>query len=208
MRRRATQQPKPPKKKAKAEKPSAEVISDQERKRRLYMYVGRYEPLLAAKKETADNVKKLVEEAKSNGVPLKDLKLAIKLKTAEGEKALKQEMQDIARVARWAGAVLGTQGELFAKPDKKTDVVFDEGYRAGLENKPGKAPDHHGQNAQQRWLAGYHQGLKELNELRVERFGGMNPLSDAVVTVVDKAGAALGTAPPTHREDSERRTDH
>lgn len=194
--------------KKKSAKPSAEVISDQEHKRRTYTFVGRYEPLLATKKQAADNVRKLIEEAKDGGVTKKDMDLAIRLKTAEGEKAVKQEMLDMARIARWAGANIGTQGELFAKPDKKVDIIFDEGYRAGLQNQPGKAPDHHGQNAQQRWLAGYHQGLKELNELRAERFGSMKPLSDAVTTVVEKAGAALGTAPPTHHEDSEQRADH
>jgi hypothetical protein len=182
--------------KKKADKPSAEQLTDQEYKKRLYMYVGRYKPALAAKKEAADDVRALIEEAKSAGIPKKDIELAIELETAEGELSIADDVKRIFRVARWAGSKIGTQLELFAKPDKKIDPVFDEGYRAGLRNEIGKPPAHHGQNAAQRWLSGYHDGLKHLNETRAERFGGMKPLGAVAAAVAE----GLGKEAPTHQE--------
>lgn len=177
-------------------KPSAEQLTDQEYKKRLYMYVGRYKPALAAKKDAADDLKALIEEAKTAGIPKKDIELAIELETAEGELSIADDVKRIFRVARWAGSKIGTQLELFAKPDKKIDPVFDEGYRAGLRNEPGKPPAHHGQNAAQRWLAGHHDGLKHLNETRAERFGDMKPLGAIAAAVAE----SLGDQAATHKE--------
>ena len=180
--------------KAKTAKPTAEALSDQEFKKRLYMYVGRFKPLVAAKKEAADDLKELVEEAKTNGIPKKDIELAIELETSEGELSITEDVKRIFRIARWAGTKIGTQLDLFAKPSAKTDPIFDEGYRAGLQNQMAKPPAHYGENAQQRWLEGCHAGLKAVNEARAERFGGaMAPLGDVAAKIAEEAGKNLGT---------------
>lgn len=184
--------------KKKLEKPSAEQLTDQEYKKRLYMYVGRYKPALAAKKEAAEDLKALTEEAKSAGIPKRDIELAIEFETAEGELSIADDVKRIFRIARWAGSKVGTQLELFAKPDKKIDPIFDEGYRAGLRNEVGKPPAHHGQNSAQRWMSGYHDGLKHLNETRTERFGDLRPLSGEVAPVAEEN---FGTEAQSHTEE-------
>jgi hypothetical protein len=184
--------------KNKKDKPTAEALSDQEFKKRLYMYVGRYKPLVAAKEEAAADLKELIEEAKTNGIPKKDIELAIDLETAEGELAVGEDVKRIFRIARWAGTKIGTQLELFAKPSSKVDPIYDEGYRAGLQNQTAKPPSHHGENAAQRWLDGYHSGLKELNETRAERFGGtMAPLGNVAAKIAEEAGKNMDSP---HRE--------
>ena len=185
-----------------AKKPSAEALSDEQFKKLLYMHVGKYKPALERKDEATKALKQILDAAKEDGIPKKDIELAIKLESGEGELDTAAEVKRIFRIARWAGTKIGTQLELFAKSDKKVDIIYEEGHRAGLRNEPGRVPAHHGQNAAQRWLHGHAAGLKELNELRSERFGGMRPLSETVADLTERAGEAggFGSEPATHTE--------
>jgi hypothetical protein len=68
-----------------------------------------------------------------------------------------------------------------------------------MKDEPRKPPAHHHQKAAQRWLAGYAEGCKAVNETRAS---GFRPLSDVVgdLAAQGSVAGALGTEPPTHAE--------
>lgn len=90
---------------------------------------------------------------------LADIKLLEKLETPEGEEEVRAEMERRARVFRWAGIPIGTQGSLFDEDRRPIeDRAFDEGKRAGMEGKHCEPPHPAGTSAASRWVEGWHAG--------------------------------------------------
>jgi hypothetical protein len=114
----------------------------------------------AEKKAKADrmNFDKLIK-AELGAKGLADIKLLEQLSTPEGEAELKAEMERQARVARWAGLQVGTQGSLFDE-DRRTvgERAFDEGKRIGLSGGDCKPTHQPGTEAYEKFVEGWHAG--------------------------------------------------
>ena len=182
-------------------KPSAAVLSDQDRQALLFKHARTIKPLLAEKKEAADAVTKAFELAKSEGITRKDIELKILLESGEGIEKAKVEAERMQRVVRWMG--LGKQIEMFSDHETVAQRHFEDGRRAALDDRPAKPPEHLSQKDAQTWLQGHESGRTTLNTQRIQTgfklpeepaTGELAPLSDAAAA----ATAHLGTEPPTH----------
>lgn len=175
--------------KTKPEKKTAEQLSDQERQRLLFAHRRKLKPLLAAKRNADDAVRKAFELAKKEGIPKKELDLAIRLETEDGVDAVRGQIEQMLRIDRWVGAEIGVQLEMFAKQDSR-ERNFEDGRRAALDDKPAKPPGHLSQQAEKHWLDGHAEGVKQISVSRAE---GFRPLGTV-------AADMIGTEPPTHSE--------
>lgn len=184
-------------------KPSAVVLSDQDRQALLFKHARTIKPLLAEKKEAADAVTKAFELAKSEGITRKDIELKILLESGEGIEKAKVEAERMQRVVRWMG--LGKQIEMFADHETVAQRHYEDGRRAALDDRPASPPDHLSQKNAQTWLQGHESGRTTLNTQRIqngfrvpdqgeEATGDMLPIGGAAAA----ATAHLGTEPPTH----------
>lgn len=175
--------PKTPK--ASKPRPTQEQITEDQLKVLFFQYKRKLKPLLVAEANAKDAVRKLYEQAKKEGVTKKELELAIKLESDEGEEKIGAEVSRTLRIARWMGATLGTQLEMFEQSSAEKD--FEDGKRAALDDQIRKPPAHLSQAAEQRWLAGYAEGVTQVNKTRES---GFKPLGDVALGVVaDAAGA-------------------
>jgi hypothetical protein len=185
--------------KQKAPKKTAEQMSDEQRRVLLFNHKRKLKPLLAAEKEAKAAVTKAFDVAKAEGIPKKDLKLAILLESDEGIEATKLDVERTQRIARWMG--VGRQLDLFAATTKPTNAErhYEDGKLAALNDQPAKPPSHLSQKDHQHWLEGHAAGRTALNTERAS--GGFRPLSDVVDDLAEKAGIAgsLGTEAPTHQ---------
>lgn len=184
--------------KARAPKPTAEALSDQERQKQAFALSRELAVADAEKKEAADNRKSVTDKIKATGFTVKQIELLNELKTGEGQETFKIFAAQTAEVVRWSG--VGVQLGLFGDPrESKADKLFEDGKRAAFDDQPARPPDQLSQKDAQRWLAGHAEGRTLLNS---DRASGFKPMSDVVANLAEKAGiaGALGTEPPTHQE--------
>lgn len=194
------QKPKPERKKKASgtSKPTAEQLSDQQRQALLFAHKRKIVPLLEAEKNAKTAVTQAFELAKKEGIPKKDIKLAIQLETEEGIEAAKNDLERTNRIARWLG--VGKQLEMFGDKETVRQRHYEDGRRAALNDQPASPPGHLAQHDAQVWLEGHSAGRNTLNETRVR--DGFRSLGDAAAGLADQAAAAagLGTEPATHAE--------
>jgi hypothetical protein len=90
---------------------------------------------------------------------LANIKLLELLSTPEGEAELVAEMERQARVARWAGLVIGTQGNLFGE-DRRTaeEKAAEAGKRAGLSGENCQPPSGYNDASREAWVQAWHAG--------------------------------------------------
>lgn len=192
--------------------PSAQEV-DQGMADLLATHVGKLLPLLEAEKNAKSRVTKAYEIAKKEGVPKKDLKIAISLETEEGEEKLRAEIANTLKIARWMRTALGTQTDLFDPPQVAlpADRHYHAGRRAAMADHVRKPPEVLAHDDAQEWMRGFDEGRLALNE---ERAQGFKPLADTVKALVPEATGPkippatdeypapppIGTEPPTHRE--------
>lgn len=178
--------------KAAAPKKTAEQLSDEDRQRLLLHHKRKLRSLLAAEKEAKGAVSKAYELAKKEGVTKKDIELAFKLETEEGQQAVMRDMQRMLDIDRWTGKSVGTQLELFAK-EKPAERIFEEGRRAALEERPRIAPTHLSQRDQQNWLDGHVMGIEQINRARQSALDGLKgdgeakPIGEVVNRIMPEA---------------------
>lgn len=185
--------------KAKAEKPSLEKLSDQERQKLLLRHKNKIKPALAQLKEAQDDLRTLYETAKNDGIPKKEIELAISFETSEGIEKRKKEAEAVARVARWCG--VGEQMDLFGKGDKlsRHERLFEDGRIAALNDQKCRPPDHLPQKDADVWMEGHAAGRTALNTERASGFkapDGQLTLGEAAKEVVDNL------IPPTANGDA------
>lgn len=88
---------------------------------------------------------------------LANIKLLEKLESEKGEQEIKEDLERRAKVARWAGLQVGTQGSLFEEDRRSmNEKAFEEGKRAGLKGADPKSP--YTGEAQQEYMKGWHSG--------------------------------------------------
>jgi hypothetical protein len=175
------------------ERKTAEKLSDEQRQALLFSHKRNLKPLLAQEALAKGAVVKAFELAKKEGIPKKEIKIAIALESEEGEEACNAEVERYVRVARWMGVPLGTQREMFSagKPSA-AEANFEAGKRAALDDLPAIPPAHLGQKAADVWLSGHAEGRKiPLNvERNVDRASGFKPLSEVVNDLIPPAPEA------------------
>ncbi len=90
---------------------------------------------------------------------LANIKLLELLSTPEGEAEVVAEMERQVRIARWAGLVIGTQGDLFGT-DRRTaeEKAAEAGKRAGLSGESGQPPSGYSGEAHNAWMDGWREG--------------------------------------------------
>lgn len=137
-------------------------LDDDARQVLFFQHKKAYEHALAAKKRTAAeflNVTKLAK-AELGKMAVADIKTAILLDTDEGEATVKAEIESALRVARWMGAPLGSQADLFGGPDRTplADRAFAEGKRDGMAANACKTDHAPSTEGYRRYMAGYQEG--------------------------------------------------
>lgn len=162
-------------------------LSEEQLQGLMFRHKERYEHLLGLKKVADKSLKdfcKIIKADLGDG-GLDDIKVAIQLETAEGEARFKERMERQARVARWMGLDLGTQGSLFGEDRRPgEDKAFEEGKRAGMSGKERRPPTYDPSSPQARaWLKGYDAG-QEVNR---------SLMQDAIKPLGGKVAEATGS---------------
>ena len=126
-----------------------------------FQHVAKYEKAVETKRRADVALKNVAEAAKKDLGPraVAEIKLAIQLKTPEGEVRVRDTLASQLRVARWAGLPVGSQADLF--PEDRTPAVDRaraDGKRAGLAGEHPKTPHHPSTPQAQAWLEGWHEG--------------------------------------------------
>lgn len=136
-------------------------LTDEQRQGLTYQYLTEWKQVLEVKKAADAGLKNKAKQIKADlgAHGLADIKLIIQLQTPEGEALLKAEIERKLRVARWEGAVAGTQFS-FLEEDRtpSDDRAFAEGKRASLKGDPRKPPHDPSVPQYQAWLNGYAEG--------------------------------------------------
>lgn len=149
-----------------APKTSAETISDDQLYSLTEQHRQKYELLLEgrhkANKALIDYGKIIKSDLGAHG--LQDIKDLISLDTPEGEAAMKADMERQARVLRWMGVPIGSQGALFGDTDRTpiTERAFNEGKRQGLAGEKMENPHHQTTEAHRSFNDGFSQGQETL----------------------------------------------
>lgn len=177
---------KPKSKKNGHTKPTPEVLSDQQRQALLFSHKRKLVPLLNVEKNAKAAVNTAYEIAKKEGLPKRDLKLAISLESEEGIEAAKNDIERTHRIARWMGC--GKQLDFFGDKETIKQRHYEDGRRAALNDEPARPPSHLGQADAQTWLEGHASGRTQLNAARAE---GFRPLGAPLEDLMHKAAAGL-----------------
>lgn len=162
---------------------SLEALSDEQMQALTYQNMNTYQNALAAKKKAdADfkNVCKIIKaELGPDGVAnIKDL---IALDTEEGEKRIRAEVERKMRVARWAGAAIGTQADMFDGVDRTPaiDKARAAGKREGLKGAPRKPPHDPSTPQYAKWIEGYDEGQTATQQAFAAKMQGVNAAKEA-----------------------------
>jgi hypothetical protein len=179
---------------ASAPKRTAETISDDQLYSLTEQHRQKYELVLDAKnkanKALIDYGKIIKSDLGAKG--LQDIKDLIRLDTPEGEAAMKAEMERQARVLRWMGFPIGSQGALFGDTDRTpiAERAFNDGKRQGLAGERQNNPHHHTTEAAREHDRGFAEGQETL---ATKGFSKLDPSDTADV----KKSAAIGSSRPT-----------
>lgn len=112
---------------------------------------------------------------------LANIKLLEKLESDKGEDEIKADLERRAKVARWAGLQIGTQGSLFENDRRSmNEKAFEEGKRDGLKGADPKSP--YSGEAEQEYLKGWHTG-------QAVNLGGIKQTKPEADIVKPKGGA-------------------
>lgn len=159
-----------------------------------------YTKLRAAMTKAQTNLRKFGKIVKQDGFTMRQIKLAFDIQTPEGEAVYRSLIANDLLAARYIGAEIGTQFDLFVKPGDVDpgDRAFHEGQKASMENRaavPDYAP---GTNEYDRYMAGFHEHQSSLvkngiSKLEKKDGGGDGGSGNG------KGGAAKDAAPPRER---------
>lgn len=129
-------------------------------KRQLFLVnKDKYAKAVERQKTATAAVRNAAKTIKADGFTLRQIKLSIQLETPEGEAEFRSLIANDLLAAKYQGAAIGSQLQLFLEDKDRTpsvDMAYDDGVRDCIEGKtakPGFAPD---TIQAQRYLAGYH----------------------------------------------------
>lgn len=139
-------------------KVAKEPLSEEQRQAIFFGHKGTYEKALAKKKAMDAQFKVACKLIKSEGTKLADVKLAIELEDPEGSTEMRDRFQRQLEVARWVGAPVGTQFQLFEDRTPLEDKVRDDGKRAGIKGEKCEPPRTLPGNLMEVWTAAWQSG--------------------------------------------------
>lgn len=107
--------------------------------------------------------KKVYDEAKSYGISKRMLDKGRAMRTEEGERRLKADIEETRRIARWEAVSIGSQMEMFEDRTPAVERARAEGERDGWQGDPKKSGDWApGTPQYTAYMDGYHEGQKRL----------------------------------------------
>lgn len=160
------------------------------------LFVNIHLPAIIKQRDLVDrnvsDLRKLYKTAKAEGGFTKaDFDTAIQLEDAEREAKTKARIARQLVIAKYMGKGLGAQLDMFLEPDRtpSSDIAYEEGRQAHIENKPAKPGYDPSTEQHRRYMEGYH----SVTEERVK--GGIKKLDPEIEADEQaKAQAALKTA--------------
>jgi uncharacterized protein (UPF0335 family) len=130
-----------------------------------FVHLRDYEKALAEKKKADADFKNITKRIKAEGGSVDAIKLTIQLRGQEGEKAFKETMEQMLRVARWNGLPIGTQTSLFDEDRRPIEErALNEGKTAGMRGENPSVPNVYPPDspAGKAWMEGWHEGQKAI----------------------------------------------
>ena len=201
--------------------PARTSLNDDDLQALAFQHKRSYETALATKKKAEAEFKNACKRAKAelgeNAV--ETIRTMIEFETEEGEAAIKGRMERALCAARWMGASLGTQFDMFGAGAGEGTSRLEQGKRAGMAGDPCKPPADATADGQQEWIGGWHAGNDARNKNLAAAVGGdgeeavdktqpgarfgtsTSPLRQTIEegdAHIKSVNARLGTEPPTH----------
>ncbi len=147
-------------------KQTVQQLNDEQQQALFFDHKKAYEKALAVKKEADAKLKNACKLAKSElgDQAVAMIKATIEFETDEGEAAVRAKLEATLRAARWMGAAIGSQFEMFEGPDRTpaADRAFEEGKRAGMKGEPARPPYAPELEQYRRWMEGHGVGNEAL----------------------------------------------
>lgn len=139
-----------------------EGLTDDQMQKLFQNHLRQYEKALEVKKAAAVAFLNVCKLAKSEGTKIEDIKTAILLKSEEGNAVLQARVEAELRVARWMGAPVGSQFEMFADTDRtpSDEKAEAEGKRDGLAGRDFSNAYKPGSRLYESYRSGYDEGQK------------------------------------------------
>lgn len=179
-------------------------LTDDEQRALMLQHKRPYQEALQAKKDAAAAFLSVCKKAKAEcgKEVVADIKDAILMDSAEGQKAIKAEIERQHKVARWMGLAVGTEPSFFEHTDRRQaiDIAYDAGKIAGMEGKTQQPPHDPSVPQYQRWLEGWHDG----QDILMSAFGKIKtaPVASETENEADTSGAPF--APPDAQPPGEQ----
>lgn len=176
-------------------------LTDEQRQTLTYQAADQLQRLVGEKDSVVGKIRSLKKQIKSDlgagGVA--DVELVIRLRSPEGEDALKAKIEAQARIMRWLGIPIGTQGSLFPDVDMtpSDDKAYAHGKRDGLAGAARSTDYHPATSQSHRYSDGYDEGQAVLVATK------LRPLSEA-----EPAATTLISAAEAETRDAERLAEH
>lgn len=168
---KAEKAPKPPKaakpaKAAKPPRPDAKHFNkiDTEQKALFLQHLPLIEKLKASVASATGKLRAAYKTAKSEGFTKTDFDDAFSMQTPEAEKASKAKIARKLLIARYMGADMGAQFDLFSEDERvpAADRAFEEGQTASMTKKAFAPPYDPSTEQYRKWAEGWHAHQAEL----------------------------------------------
>ncbi len=146
----------------------------------------------AAKVAAAKEIEKAAKAAaKQDGFLMEEFKIATTLEGEDGEDVIKKDIERMQRIARWRGADVGFQAEMFADDEAGETRAFKEGKRDGSAGKPRKTDHAPGSAGYEQYMAGYQVGNEALARSGIKSSVPTKPGETAALADLTARGAAV-----------------
>jgi hypothetical protein len=153
-------------------------MTDEDLQRLTIQHRDAYKVALAAKKAADAKIKNVCKQAKAElgKFAVDQIKIMIELETDEGELEVANKIERMLQAARWMGAKIGQQFNLFPQ-DGGIDPIFEEGKRSGMAGDPARVPVDfiNSADASSRYMKGWHAG----QEVKARGFARGDKATDA-----------------------------
>lgn len=115
-------------------------------------------------KAAQDDLKKLRKTAKADGLVMADLDFMARCAALEDPTIAPAEILRRAEIASWFALPVNFQPDMFTDRMPIDERAYEEGIAAGLQGKDPVAPYDATSNPGQRFLAGWHEGQRQMRD--------------------------------------------
>lgn len=115
-------------------------------------------------KAAQDDLKKLRKTAKVDGLVMADLDYMARCANLEDPSIAPAEILRRAEIASWFALPVNFQPDMFTDRMPIDERAYEEGIAAGLQGKDPTPPYDETSGPGQRWLAGWHEGQRQMRE--------------------------------------------